>query len=181
MKQQNFKLNRIAVVAIVLLILIFLGRSTFIIADLLFANEPLFYKFQTCPSIKNGVLITHVVSYATIIASSFFIYWVFTRVVNKKLWKQTDARIVGGLFGVILLGFYVITMMDIIADDFLLSSSKIGCPIFINMVTSSYYLKYALGEFLFNPVYLVLVLLMTLIASFLRYSYGFKADSDSIV
>ena len=175
------KLNKTALIAILLLSLVIALRTCFAIADLYFIDEPFFYRFQTCPNIKVGVLWTVIIANLTILIAAFLIYWFFNRIVNKAIWKSRDALLLVFIFIINVMGFFLSKLAILIANDFLLKPSEIGCPMYTNLITSQFYIKNAVMEFIFDPLFLILILCMALLSAFLKYSYAIKKENESFI
>lgn len=177
------KISPIALIVMSVLSLAILGRIGFVVADLYFLDKPIFYKLQTCSdgSLRFNVLWLNVISNLIILVSAYLIYRLFIKVIIRAVWKQADSLRLTALFIVNAIGFFLDKMGESIADDFLMGSSKAGCPVFSNAITSSYYLKAAILDLLFDPLYMMVFLLMALFSAFLRYSYGLKVENESII
>lgn len=177
------KLSPTAVVALSVLSLVIIGKIAFIISDLYLVDEPIFYILQTCQGtdLRTGVLWSNVIANLTILIPACFIYRLFQRVVVQAVWKKNDSLRLAVLFSTASLGFFLIKLAELIANDFLLKPSEIGCPLFSSALTSSYYLKAATLNLLLDPLFLIVVLLMALISAFLKHSYGLKEENDSFI
>jgi len=178
----KMKLSPIALIALSVLSLGIIGKIAFVIADLFFFNEPMFYKLHTCPSedLRINVLWSNVIASLIILISAYSIYRLFLKVVVQAVWSRNVSLRLAGLFFAASTGFFLAKLGELMANDFLMKPSEIGCPLF-SSITSSYYLKAAIGNLLFDPLFMMVVLLMALISAFLRYSYGLKEENDSFI
>lgn len=181
LKNKSMKLNKIALIAILLLSLIIVFKTCLAIADLYFRDEPIFYRFQTCPEIKFGVSWTQIVANLVILIAAFLLYRFFNRVVEKAIWKSRDARLLVFIFIINVTGFFLSKLSILIANDFLVKPSEIGCPIYTNLITSQFYISNAVMEFVFDPLFLILTLCMALLSTFLKYSYSIKEENESFI
>jgi len=156
-------------------------KICFAITDLFLIEKPIFYKNQICPDIKVGVLWTSIISNAIILASAYLIYRLFSRVVKRAIWKSQDSRLLTYMFITNISGIFASKLSELIAKDFLAAPSRIGCPIYTNMITSQYYIKLAVMELLFNPMFMIVILCMALLCAFFKYSYGVKEENESFI
>lgn len=179
----KMKLSPAALIALSILLLATLVKIAFVIADLYFLNEPIFYKLHTCPSedLRINVLWSTMITNLTILVSAYLIYRLFSKVVVHAIWRKKDSLRLIGLFFAASIGFFMAKLGELIANDFLMKPSETGCPLFSSAVTSSYYLKAAIANLLFDPLFMMVVLLMALISAFLKYSYGLKEENDSFI
>jgi len=177
------KINPIAFVVMMVLSLAFVGKTGFVVADLYFADKPLFYTMQNCSdtTLRVGILWSHIIANLIIIVSAFFIYRLFVKVVIETVWKQRDSLHLKGLFIANTMGFFLAKLGELIAKDFLLEPSEVGCPVFSSAITSSYYLKAAISNLLFDPLFMMVILLMAILSAFLKYSYGLKEENESFI
>ena len=127
-----------------------------------------------------NVLWSNVIASLIILISAYSIYRLFLKVVVQAVWSKNASLLLTGLFFTASMGFFLAKLGELMANDFLMKPSEIGCPLF-SSITSSYYLKAAIGILLFDPLFMMVVLLMALISAFLRYSYGLKEENDSFI
>ena len=179
----KMKLSPAALIALSILSLSLIGQTTVVITNLYFVDNPSFFSLQTCPNgdLRTGVLWSNVIANLLVLASGYLLYRLFLRIVVRAVWERKDSLRLTGLFFAASIGFFIAKLAKFIAKDFLMRPSEAGCPLFSSAVTSSYYLKAAIANLLFDPLFMMVVLLMALISAFLRYSYGLKEENDSFI